>query len=59
MLSRGDGAPACATNFFEQDDLAGVILIPPGGGILDRESTFTQLIVSHWYILSVWGQLIN
>ena len=27
----GDGAPACAANFSEQNDFAEVILIPLGG----------------------------
>ena len=35
----GNGAPACASNFSEQDDFAEVILIPTGGGSLDHEST--------------------
>ena len=35
----GDGALACATNSSEQNDFAEVILIPLGGGYLDREST--------------------
>ena len=35
----GDGAPACATISSEQDDFVEVLLVPPGGGLGDREST--------------------
>ena len=34
----GDDVPACATNSFEQDDFAELILILPGGRLDAREN---------------------